>query len=366
MWRDKRTGTWQMKIGCRQVSLKTKNSHNAAQRAAKIKVDFNDAIFGLRKPSRIILYDLAEQYLKSLQTTQGNAKGFKSKLLRIRRRLEQHVYPEFSNDAVMMITASRVREWADRLLVTHAQDGVNRIVNVMRAIVKWGVRRDTLGLPFDPVSHWPRFKAPQDKWTTMTTTEVGMVLNSDDPDLQKILPILTVALFTGMRLSNVVLLKWPQLDLDHGFIRIEGAETKGGDVISIPILPEVKKILRQEAGKHPLFVFVKQDGEPWVPNSVSRLWRQSKEKLGIVRKVRFHDLRHTFASHLAMKGKSLTVVGDLLGHKSPVMTKRYAHLTPEYLKHSLEGFNFSQPCQPNVSGTEHNQQNQENDEKDEQ
>lgn len=366
MWRDKRTGTWQTKIGCRQVSLRTKNSHIAAQREAKLKVDFGNAIFGLRKPSRIIFYDLAQQYLKSLEATQANRKGFKSKLLRIRRRLEKHVYPEFSNDAVMMITASRVCQWAERLLMTHAQDGVNRIVTIMRAIVKWGVRHDTLGLPYDPVNHWPRFKAPQDKWTTLTEGEVGVILDSDDREFQKILPIVTVALFTGLRLANVVLLKWSQVDLTHGFIRIEGAETKGRDVVTIPILPRVEMILRQASGKHPLFVFVKPDGEPWTPNSVSRLWRQSKSRLGIVRKVRFHDLRHTFASHLAMmQGKPLTVVGEILGHKSPTMTKRYSHLTPEYLtpeylKHSLEGFDF---CQPNVSGKKHNQEIQENAEK---
>lgn len=49
----------------------------------------------------------------------------------------------------------------------------------------------------------------------------------------------------------------------------------------------------------------------------------------------FHDLRHTFASHLAMAGVPLHTIGQLLGHKTPGMTMRYAHLTPGYLKDAV-------------------------------
>ncbi len=52
--------------------------------------------------------------------------------------------------------------------------------------------------------------------------------------------------------------------------------------------------------------------------------------------LRLHDLRHTFASRLARKGVSLTVIGELLGHSSPMLTKRYAHLQPSDLKHAID------------------------------
>jgi len=52
--------------------------------------------------------------------------------------------------------------------------------------------------------------------------------------------------------------------------------------------------------------------------------------------VRHYDLRHTFASYMAMSGASLLVIGELLGHRSPAMTRRYAHLTLPYLAGTVE------------------------------
>ncbi|MGH7892904.1 MAG: tyrosine-type recombinase/integrase, partial [Thermodesulfobacteriota bacterium] len=59
-----------------------------------------------------------------------------------------------------------------------------------------------------------------------------------------------------------------------------------------------------------------------------------------VDKFTFHDLRHTFASVLVMKGVDLATVQELLGHKSIVMTKRYSHPTPEHKRRAIEKLNI--------------------------
>jgi integrase len=64
---------------------------------------------------------------------------------------------------------------------------------------------------------------------------------------------------------------------------------------------------------------------------IDRAFHSALKRAGI-EAFRFHDLRHTFASRLAMRGQSLEIIGTLLGHKGPKMIKRYAHLSPASLK----------------------------------
>jgi len=81
------------------------------------------------------------------------------------------------------------------------------------------------------------------------------------------------------------------------------------------------------------WVFCKKNGE-WYGN-VRKAFKGAKKRAGIV-DFRFHDLRHTFASHLVMAGVDLKTIQELLGHKSFEMTLRYAHLSPEHKKAALD------------------------------
>jgi len=81
------------------------------------------------------------------------------------------------------------------------------------------------------------------------------------------------------------------------------------------------------------WVFCKKNGERY--GNVRKAFEGAKKRAGIV-DFRFHDLRHTFASHLVMAGVDLKTVQELLGHKSFEMTLRYAHLSPEHKKRALD------------------------------
>jgi len=80
-------------------------------------------------------------------------------------------------------------------------------------------------------------------------------------------------------------------------------------------------------------VFFNSRGRPY--KSVRNAFEKAVKEAGI-NDFRFHDLRHTFASWLVMRGASLTVVGRILGHKTPQMTTRYAHLAEDYLADTVE------------------------------
>ncbi len=79
--------------------------------------------------------------------------------------------------------------------------------------------------------------------------------------------------------------------------------------------------------------FCKKNGERY--GNVRKAFEGTRKRPGIV-DFRFHDLRHTFASHLVMAGVDLRTVQELLGHKSFEMTLRYAHLSPEHKKAALD------------------------------
>jgi integrase len=122
-----------------------------------------------------------------------------------------------------------------------------------------------------------------------------------------------VALLTGMRRSELLGLKWEQIR--NGFIYL--TETKGGKARQIPINDRLE-------GRR--FYEVKR-------SFVSACRRAGIEDF------RFHDLRHTFASRLVMKGASLKAVQELLGHADLKMTMRYAHLSHEHLRDSVNLLN---------------------------
>jgi site-specific recombinase XerD len=81
------------------------------------------------------------------------------------------------------------------------------------------------------------------------------------------------------------------------------------------------------------WVFCKKNGERY--GNVRKAFEGARKRAGIV-DFRFHDLRHTFASHLVMAGIDLKTVQELLDHKSFEMTLRYAHLSPEHKKAVLD------------------------------
>jgi integrase len=159
-------------------------------------------------------------------------------------------------------------------------------------------------------------------------------------------PIVIMALNTGCRKSEILNLKWDQVDLKHGFILLD--RTKNGERREIPINGTVRESLEtlfQGTKERPRrldipWVFYefkaevdpetgenKKVGKPY--GDVKKSFQNALIKARI-KDFKFHDLRHCFASHLVMAGVDLTTVKELLGHKTLTMTLRYAHLAPSH------------------------------------
>jgi integrase len=140
------------------------------------------------------------------------------------------------------------------------------------------------------------------------------------------------SLGTGLRQSNVLKLKWSQVDWDRRSVLIPADQAKGGSDIHVPLSASSLEVIAGQVGKHREFVFT-FNGKP-IANANTRAWRKALVRAEI-QDFRWHDLRHTWASWHIQNGTPLFDLQELGGWKSEGMVRRYAHLAPEQLaKHA--------------------------------
>ncbi|CAI1139901.1 site-specific tyrosine recombinase XerC [Serratia ficaria] len=158
---------------------------------------------------------------------------------------------------------------------------------------------------------------------------------------ESIRPIVTFALVTGLRRSNIIDLEWNQVDMQRKVAWINPENAKAGKAIGVALNDTACKVLRGQIGKHSQWVFVhtkastRPDGTKTAAIRKMRkddnsAWRGSLKRAGITN-FRFHDLRHTWASWLIQSGVPLSALQEMGGWESIEMVRRYAHLAPNHL-----------------------------------
>lgn len=139
--------------------------------------------------------------------------------------------------------------------------------------------------------------------------------------------------YTGLRSGEILRLKWSDIDSPKGFIMVS-AEQKNKTESRIPINSHSRAVLDRCRERFGTKVF-RFNTLTWV----SQKFRKYLVKAGLP-KFRFHDLRHTFASHLAMSGEDIKTIQELMRHRSIVSTLVYANLSPEHLRKASEKLNY--------------------------
>ncbi len=142
-------------------------------------------------------------------------------------------------------------------------------------------------------------------------------------------PVVVLALSTGMRAGEAMNLEWRDVDLARGWITLR--DTKNGERRGVPLTGKALELVRQHAKVRrldtPLLWPSKE--HPDKPMDLRQPWGKALKQAGI-EDFRFHDLRHSAASYLAMNGASLNEIAGVLGHKTLNMVKRYAHLSESH------------------------------------
>ncbi len=196
---------------------------------------------------------------------------------------------------------------------------VNREFNSLSKIFSLAVRHEFL--KENPCHKVKRLRESDERTRYISVDEEKRLMTALD-DSPRAKQVLTIALYTAMRLSEILKLKWQDVDLErkHIFIR----NTKNDLLRSVPIIAQVERgLLELQIENNGGFVFRQDKTKPqWLYRD---FW--AAVKTADIPDLRIHDLRHSAASRLADAGVHISVIAELLGHKDWKTTKRYTHAT---------------------------------------
>lgn len=244
--------------------------------------------------------------------------------------LRRHLLPAFGN---MRLGEIRRRE-IDRYKAAKSRHGlcpktINNTLGVLSKLLK-------LAVQWEVIDHAPPvglLKTVKPAFDFLTFDEADRLLCAaeSEPDA---LTMILVAVRTGLRQGELLALQWDDVDLVKGMLQVRRAVARG--IVGTPksnrarfvsLSPHTVRGLRAHRHLRGELVFCREDGSMLTKGECRHpLWRACK-RAGL-RRIGWHVLRHTFASHLAMRGKPMKVIQELLGHATMEMTMRYAHLAP--------------------------------------
>lgn len=205
---------------------------------------------------------------------------------------------------------------------------INRYSSAIASVFTWAIRRRIAPKGFDhPVRRIERAPEAAEKTRFLSDDERGRLLEACKASRWPRLYLLVLlALTTGARRGELLALRWRDVDTERKVAHI--GRTKNGDPKALPLVPAAVEQLELHRGAPGALVFPSRLS-PEKPMCFEARWREALEAARI-KHFRWHDLRHSAASMLAMNGATLLEIADLLGHRQISMTHRYAHLATNH------------------------------------
>jgi integrase len=275
---------------------------------------------GIYEEKKLTLRQFAPEYLAYSQANKAT-----SSYRRDQGIIEKRLLPYFGDQYLSDISVALTEHYkAERL--THVDPAtVNKELNCLKAMLNKAVAWQHLNT--NPLAGMALLKEPPGRLRYLSLEEKDRLLDACtvSPYLR---PLVTLAIYTGMRRGELLGLRWGDVDLKRRTISLH--QTKNNERRVLPLnqtAAAVLKTLPRHLDSDRLFPGING-------NMVVMAFRRACQRAGI-RDCRFHDLRHTFGSHLAMAGFNLRTIQQLLGHKDLRMTMRYAHLSAEHLQHAV-------------------------------
>lgn len=271
--------------------------------------------------------DLLERYRKSEVPKKRDARNEK-------RYLDFWI-AELGDYKIATVTRAQIVEIRDRMAESKSPATVNRYLATLRHAYRLAVT-DWEWCNRSPCTKLA-LREPRGRDRHLSDKEITALLKaakaSPHPHLY---PMVLIALTTGARRGEIAGLAWPDVDLKRGRAVLQ--KTKNTDKRSLVLVPQViaelkalQKVRRIDSDR------IFDNPNPAGKRTYTQLedaWRQARDaaKLG---DFRFHDLRHTFASRMAMDGHSLAEIAGALGHRTLAMVQRYSHLTEGHVQSAM-------------------------------
>ena len=231
------------------------------------------------------------------------------------------------------VTAPLISQARDELAATpigskmkrpRAAATVNRYLAALSHVFTIAVR-EWEWLPRSPMERVDRIQEARGRVRFLDDDERGRLLEACRQSREPLLhPLVITALCTGCRQGELLGLRWSEADIERGVIRL--LDTKNDERRAVPLtgpaleaVGELSKVRRIDDDRVFAITAAQLRG-PW----------EKAVEVAKLNDFRFHDLRHTAASYLAMNRATLAEIAEILGHRTLQMVKRYSHLTEQH------------------------------------
>jgi integrase len=259
--------------------------------------------------------------------------------------LKHHLLPVFGEmrlDAIKMHAIEILK--ADLLAKGLSRKRVNNILACLGKMLRYAHEIELLEI----VPRVTLLKVPQQRFDFLTFEELSRLIEAmkDDPER---LALVLLGAEAGLRQGETMALEWGDVDLVAGLLTVRRSSWKGvigtpksGKERKVPLTGRLMAALKAIKHLKSELVLCHQDGSPLTQSAIEAALRFGCKRAGL-RSIGSHALRHTFCSHLAMRGAAPKAIQELVGHSTLTMTLRYMHLAPSALCEAIDLLNFGQP-----------------------
>jgi integrase len=289
-------------------------------RAAELLKAEKARTLGYSEPTRDSFAEVTPRYLRHQE-----ARLTPAAYERTRGIVQEHLTGFFGTTRLSEIRRADVQRYITARMTDVSAGTALRELNVLKHFL--GLCSQWELIPLNAAAGVKAPRVPAGRVRYLQPTELHAVLAAC-PDWLR--PIAGLLAFTGMRRSEVLNLRWLDVDAKGGRIVLPQSKNGDGRIVWLNRLAsDVLGSLKQGAPTDRLF------SSKIAPENVSLAFLRTCRKVGIA-DFRLHDLRHTAASWLRMSGADLQDVAELLGHRDLRMTKRYSHLSPAHLSAAVK------------------------------